>query len=134
MHRKSSVNSQEIVLCQNPVKHVRWSVLKIKSTAFGRYLFLQNTQSYMFDSFMNTSLLCCECFPRNFWKIWQLLFTKILPKHKKLKSWDLQPLPTYSMLVAGLLGDSCHHFWHSFSRIGTTFQGGGEILGTFEQV
>ena len=68
MHRKSSVNSQEIVLCQNPVKHLRWSVLKIKSTAFGRYLFLQNTQSYMFDSFMNTSLLCCECFPRTFGK------------------------------------------------------------------
>ena len=45
---------------QNPVKHLRWSVLQKTLTAFSHYPFLQNAPSYMFDRVLNTPLCCPE--------------------------------------------------------------------------
>ena len=42
---------------QNPVKHLRWSVLQKWLTSFSRQLFLQNAPFQMFDRVLKTFLL-----------------------------------------------------------------------------
>ena len=66
---------------QNPVKHLRWSVLGKQLRGFSRLLFLQSTPSLIFDSFL-PRLLPLPGFDR-FWDRFQdHVFKDIVDHHR----------------------------------------------------